>query len=97
MNIRRVLIYGGFSKVNREMHKHLPDNVEVHFMDSTRKRLDLSSIGQYDLVVSFWTNISHSAGAAVKAAAKRHHVPYRLLVSKGAEMACAEIATALAV
>lgn len=91
----RILIYGGFANVNQSLENMLPSNVKVTFMDSTRKRIDYSGFDTYDYVYAFWTNISHSAHQAIRGAARRRHIPFRLLASKGAEMAFTEISDSL--
>ncbi|MGN1367535.1 MAG: hypothetical protein ACI4WX_01590 [Aristaeellaceae bacterium] len=91
----RILIYGGFADVNHALENMVPANVHVTFMESTRKRIDYSGFDTYDYVYAFWTNISHSAHQAIRGAARRRHIPFRLLASKGAEMAWAEIADSL--
>ena len=93
----RILIYGGFADVNRALEQMTPSYVQLTFMESTRKKLDCSGLNTYDYVYAFWTNISHSAHSALRSAARRRRIPFRLLASKGAEMAWTEISHSLMV
>ena len=83
-----VLCYGGHDSMLAELQKCLPG---IKLMRSTQRRMPTTHFGNYDLIVAFPTNISHSSNAAVKGAAQRAGVRFRTLVHKGAETAALEI------
>lgn len=90
----RVLIYGGFEKVNRELPARLSD-CKLHFLPATRKHIDMSGAVHYDLIASFKTKTSHSGFDYVFATAKKRGVKCLKLRSSGAQSAADEIKRAL--
>ena len=90
----RVLVFGGFEKVTRELVALLPD-CELRFVLATRRAVDMSGIECYELVAGFSNRCSHSSFDFVFAKARKHNVRALKLYEKGAKRSAAEIMRAL--